>query len=121
VAGQSVFQKYGLMDYGTMFGHGGYRGPDFSADTLHKLTLHLRDIYAQEKGAAAFSDLSETDRAIVADRVITELKTNRYDNATGAVTITPAYAQAFETPRGLKPTLFSKTGEGYSPPRQLHS
>lgn len=96
MAGQSVFQKYGLMDYGTMFGHGGYRGPDFSADTLHKLTQHLRDIYAQEKGASDFSALSETDRAIVADRVVTELKTNRYDSATGAVTMTPAYAQAFE-------------------------
>jgi nitric oxide reductase subunit B len=97
VAGQSVFQKYGLMDYGTMFGHGGYRGPDFSADALHKTTLHLRDIYAREKGVASFSDLSETDRAIVADRVVTELKTNRYDVASGAVTLSPAYAQAFET------------------------
>lgn len=97
IAGQSVFQKFGLMDYGTMFGHGGYRGPDFSANALHKLTLNLRDIYAREKGATDFATLSETDRAVVADRVVTELKTNRYNEDTGTVTITPAYAEAFES------------------------
>ena len=38
-AGQEVFLKYGLMDNGTIWGHGGYLGPDFSAQTLHGLAL----------------------------------------------------------------------------------
>ncbi|MBL0059001.1 MAG: nitric-oxide reductase large subunit [Elusimicrobia bacterium] len=95
VAGQSVFQKFGLMDYGTLFGHGGYRGPDFTADTLHQLAVGLKEIYAVERGGA-FASLSESDRAIVSDRVITELKTNRYDETTGAVSVSPAYAHVFE-------------------------
>ncbi len=36
LAGQSVFQKYGLMDVGSIFGHGAYNGPDFTADYLHR-------------------------------------------------------------------------------------
>src|ERR1017187_5697492 len=36
MAGQSVFQKYGLMDVGSFFGHGAYNGPDFTADYLHR-------------------------------------------------------------------------------------
>ena len=28
MGGQAVFQKYGLMDYGTVLGHGSYMGPD---------------------------------------------------------------------------------------------
>lgn len=37
LAGQEVFLKYGLMDNGTIWGHGGMLGPDFSAQTLHGL------------------------------------------------------------------------------------
>ena len=33
--GQDVFLKYGLMDNGTIWGHGGYLGPDFGAAVLH--------------------------------------------------------------------------------------
>ncbi len=33
--GQDVFLKYGLMDNGTIWGHGAYLGPDFGATLLH--------------------------------------------------------------------------------------
>jgi nitric oxide reductase subunit B len=38
VGGQNVFMKFGLMDNGTIGGHGAYVGPDFSADYLHGLS-----------------------------------------------------------------------------------
>ena len=31
-AGQKVFLKNGLMQYGSVLGHGGYLGPDYPAD-----------------------------------------------------------------------------------------
>jgi nitric oxide reductase subunit B len=31
LAGQEVFLKYGLMENGSIWGHGAYLGPDFSA------------------------------------------------------------------------------------------
>ena len=31
LGGQEVFLKHGLMDNGTIWGHGGYLGPDYSA------------------------------------------------------------------------------------------
>ncbi len=33
--GQAVFLKYGLMDNGSIWGHGAYLGPDYSAEALH--------------------------------------------------------------------------------------
>ena len=36
LAGQSVYQRYGLMDHGSVWGHGSLRGPEFSAETLQK-------------------------------------------------------------------------------------
>ncbi|MGH8460475.1 MAG: nitric-oxide reductase large subunit, partial [Stenotrophobium sp.] len=35
--GQAVFLKYGLMDNGSIWGHGAYLGPDYSAEALHRL------------------------------------------------------------------------------------
>ena len=46
-AGQQVFLKYGLMDNGTIWGHGGYLGPDFGAATLHNWALDLANRLAQ--------------------------------------------------------------------------
>ena len=38
-AGQEIFLKYGLMDNGSIWGHGAYLGPDFSATYLHNLSV----------------------------------------------------------------------------------
>jgi nitric oxide reductase subunit B len=34
--GQAVFLKYGLMNNGSIWGHGAYLGPDYSAEALHR-------------------------------------------------------------------------------------
>ena len=39
LAGQGVFLRNGLMEYGSIFGHGAYLGPDFTADYLHRAAL----------------------------------------------------------------------------------
>ncbi|HEY1494082.1 MAG TPA: hypothetical protein VGF49_06045, partial [Candidatus Solibacter sp.] len=36
--GQDLFRKRGLMDYGTVLGHGAYLGPDYTAEALHLTT-----------------------------------------------------------------------------------
>src|SRR5215470_2691344 len=43
LAGQEVFLKNGLMEYGSIFGHGAYLGPDFTADYLHRAALISND------------------------------------------------------------------------------
>jgi nitric oxide reductase subunit B len=40
-AGMNVFQRYGLMEYGTIYGHGAYLGPDFTADYLHRAATQM--------------------------------------------------------------------------------
>lgn len=41
--GQATFQRYGLMDLGSVWGHGTYRGTEFTADTLHRYGIGVRD------------------------------------------------------------------------------
>src|SRR6476660_825839 len=44
--GQLTFEKYGLMEYGTIFGHGAYLGPDITADYIERARAIMRGHYA---------------------------------------------------------------------------
>jgi nitric oxide reductase subunit B len=83
-AGQDVFLRNGLMEYGSIFGHGAYLGPDFTADYLHRSAQGVQAAY----GGAA----SDT----AAQRTREDFKTNRYDAATGVLTISDAQARVFD-------------------------
>jgi len=69
MAGQQVFQKHGLMENGTIWGHGAYLGPDFSAAYLHQLALDTKD-----------------------PATLTE---NRYDGKTGTLRFTASEAASY--------------------------
>ena len=47
--GQKVFLESGLMEYGSIFGHGAYLGPDFTADYLHRSSESVRDQLGGER------------------------------------------------------------------------
>ncbi len=86
LAGQHLFQKYGLMQFGTLFGHGAYLGPDFTAQYLHLAGEQMQRFYA--KGAEPTAEIRE--------QVAREFKANQYDSASGILTFTPGQAHAFE-------------------------
>ena len=54
-AGQGVFLRNGLMQYGSIFGHGAYLGPDFTADYLRRSALSVRESYGGEGSDRAAS------------------------------------------------------------------
>jgi nitric oxide reductase subunit B len=80
--GQVAFLTYGLMEYGSIYGHGAYLGPDFTADYLHRQALAMREQY----GGGADAD----------QRVKQELQANRYDPATGTLTWSDGQIKAFD-------------------------
>jgi len=89
--GQGVFHKYALMEYGTMFGDGGNRGPDFTAEALHQATLYMNDYYRSHvKGN---EDLPLLQKGI-SGQVQTEIKTNTYSPGNNSVMLTDAQAFA---------------------------
>lgn len=82
--GQETFLRNGLMEYGSIFGHGAYLGPDFTADYLHRAALIVR----QQYGGAA-SDRAQAQTA-------QDFKTNRYNPTTKTLEYTAAQAIAFK-------------------------
>jgi nitric oxide reductase subunit B len=88
--GQEVFFKYGLMEHGTLWGHGAYLGPDYTAEYLHRLAEIGRDALAQARYQKAFKDLSPGQAAEVGETLKSQLKQNRYDRATDTLAFTEA-------------------------------
>jgi len=93
--GQAVFLRYGLMANGSIWGHGAYLGPDFSALALHRMGLVTAEAIAQERHRGTFGALNRSQAAAVQAETIVSLKTNRYDESTGVLKITAAQAAAF--------------------------
>jgi nitric oxide reductase subunit B len=83
-AGQRLFLRNGLMQYGSIFGHGAYLGPDFTADYLHRAALIVRDRYGGEG----------SDRA--RSQTVDDFRTNRYSEKTKTLELSQAQAFAFE-------------------------
>ena len=100
LGGQAVYQKYGLMDWGSVLGHGTYYGPDFTAEVLHERVGLLRDMHAVERGAASYADLDFEAQAGVAELVRSEIKTNRYDAASDTLTLSARQAATDVASRG---------------------
>src|SRR5665647_1955640 len=65
LAGQQVFLKYALMENGTIWGHGAYLGPDFSAAYLHALALEAGETQARQVHGLPLADLHGAQRDAV--------------------------------------------------------
>ena len=95
VAGQQVFLKHGLMENGTVWGHGAYLGPDFSAAYLHVLSIEAGETIARERFNRAPGNLDAAERDAVNAETGQLLKQNRYDPQTATLTFTPPEASSY--------------------------
>ena len=91
--GQEVFHLRGLMSYGSFWGDGAERGPDFTADALHRTTVSMRSFY--EKEVRKEGTLSQYDQDAITARVRRELHTNTWDEKAGHIRINDAQIHAF--------------------------
>ena len=95
--GQEVFLKYGLMEHGTLWGHGAYLGPDYSAEYLHRLSEVTRDTIATEKYGKLFAQLSPDEQSVASARTMTVLKENRYEPASRTLRLSSGEVAAYRT------------------------
>lgn len=91
VRGQSLFHARGLMHYGSFWGDGAERGPDFTAESLHIVGKSMREQYADKMPAA-----SDYERDAIEARVRREIRNNGWDAARSAIMLSDAQARAFE-------------------------
>src|SRR5438270_6853653 len=51
LGGQQAFLTYGLMEYGSVYGHGAYLGPDFTAEYLHRQAMEMHRLSGADAAA----------------------------------------------------------------------
>jgi nitric oxide reductase subunit B len=108
--GQEVFLKHGLMEHGTLWGHGAYLGPDYTAEHLHREVAIARDVIASRRFGMPFASLPAAEQGLVADATRAELKANRYDPGTGTLVFSAGEAAASRALEAYWADYFSRDG-----------
>lgn len=95
--GQNVWQSTGGQQLGSVWGHGAYVAPDWTADWLHREAEALSDTLSRAAYQRPFEALNEEEQAVIRLRLQKDLRTNTYDPQTGTLVISDARAGAVET------------------------
>ena len=92
--GQEVFHLRGLMAYGSFWGDGAERGPDFTADALHRTAVAMVSFYQNE--VMKERAVAQYDIDAIAAKVRRELHTNTWDEQVGIIRLSEAQIYAFQ-------------------------
>jgi nitric oxide reductase subunit B len=93
--GQNVWQSMGGMEVGSIWGHGSYVAPDWTADWLHRELAFVLDEWAMKEYGGVYSSLRAEDQARLRGRLEQLYRTTTYDPATQTITVDPIRARAF--------------------------
>ncbi|MFI5106437.1 MAG: nitric-oxide reductase large subunit, partial [Terriglobales bacterium] len=94
--GQNVWQALGGMEVGSIWGHGSYVAPDWTADWLHREATFVLDDWAVAESGQPYERLSQEEQAKLRGRLEQMYRRNTYDAARSAIVIEPVRARAFE-------------------------
>jgi nitric oxide reductase subunit B len=94
--GQNVWQSIGGQELGSIWGHGAYVAPDWSADWLHRECVWILDRWSQAEYGKRFDDLDAIQQAELTARLKQEMRPNTYDPQSGDLVISPDRAAAAE-------------------------
>ncbi|MGB6946190.1 MAG: nitric-oxide reductase large subunit, partial [Bryobacteraceae bacterium] len=95
--GQNVWQSMGGMEIGSIWGHGSYVAPDWTADWLHREASFVLDTWANSEYGKSYAELGAEDQGRLRGRLEQMYRHNGYDAATNTIRIEPVRAQAFES------------------------
>ncbi|HVJ06936.1 MAG TPA: nitric-oxide reductase large subunit [Acidisarcina sp.] len=116
--GQGVWQSIGGQEIGTVWGHGAYVAPDWSADWLHRESEILLNIWANQAGAADFALLNLDQQAVLKARLIRVMRANTYDKAQNRVTIGPERVAAYRQLSSYYANVFANGRKEYAIPQK---
>jgi nitric oxide reductase subunit B len=114
--GQNVWQAMGGMELGSVWGHGSYVAPDWTADWLHRECISILDSWSNEKSGKPYEALDPEDQAQLQQRLQEMMRKNTYDASSGRITIEPVRAKAFQANVEHFSKVFSEGNEHYAIP-----
>ncbi len=104
--GQNIWQSIGGQEVGTVWGHGAYQAPDWTADWLHREAVYILDRFAQTEFGKNYNDLDEEKQAMLEKRLQKEMRTNTYNTQTKTLHISNIRAEAIKVVGSHYSSLF---------------
>ena len=106
--GQTAWQSVGGMQLGSIWGHGAYQAPDWTADWLHRELLAWLEISAQNQYGQSYESLSPAEQNGLQFALKQEYRTpSQYDAATDTLTVSAVRAEAMAQTAEYYSRLFS--------------
>ena len=109
--GQTAWQSVGGMQLGSIWGHGAYQGPDWTADWLHRELETWLEIAAREEYGQDWHSLSGQQQNALQYALKTEYRTNTYDAATSTLHLSERRVEAIAETADYYGRLFSDATE----------
>ncbi len=108
--GQQLFLKKALMDNGSIWGHGAYLGPDFSAQYLHNLALEVNGFIAADKYKTPVAEITPEQKESLIALAGDFLARNRYNYESHNLLFTEPELNSFKKQIPYWKEYFEKTG-----------
>lgn len=115
-AGQNVWQSLGGMEVGSIWGHGSYVAPDWTADWLHREAVFILNRWSNGEFQSDYDSLPEERQAQLSGRLTQLMRANTYDTATATITIDPLRAEAIAANLTHYSDVFAKGRTDYAIP-----
>ncbi|MFA6455908.1 MAG: nitric-oxide reductase large subunit [Bacteroidota bacterium] len=113
-AGQNVWQAMGGMEVGSIWGHGSYVAPDWTADWLHRELVFILNDWSQSSFGKPYDVLNSELQAQLRSRLESMIKNNTYNPDTKQITVDPVRARSFEANLKHYTEVFSNGNEHYA-------
>jgi len=93
--GMNVWQSIGGQQLGTVWGHGSYVAPDWSADWLHREAVYILNAYSLQRFNQPYEKIPVEDQAMLKALLRENLRKNTYNTKTGDLVISAEVTDAF--------------------------
>lgn len=110
LTGQQVWQSIGGQQLGSVWGHGAYQAPDWTADWLHRELVIYQELFAAQEFAKKFEETTLSERMMIKASMLEDYR----QSALGAdenVTLSALRQKAFLKTKEYYMSLFSNTAE----------
>lgn len=94
--GQNVWQSLGGQELGSIWGHGAYVAPDWSADWLHRECVWLLNHWSEKDHGKPYDALGRPQQAELRSLLRDEIRTNTYDRSRDEIVVSSDRAAAID-------------------------
>lgn len=109
--GQTAWQSVGGMQLGSIWGHGAYQAPDWTADWLHRELEHWLELTAQAEYGQSFASLSRAEKNGLEFALKEEYRYNRYNPSSKQLIVSATRAEAIALTADYYQRLFGDDPE----------